>query len=744
MKKAELSSVSRALFMVFLLVGVVSFSFWSSENKIEKSGLAIKTGMGAVNRVINIQNLGGTLVYKETREDSGMKYDIYQDESNQGRTVNVWANGNIFETYPTKSVSQTQLSKDFGSTLIASPSVTLVSSVAKPTTTTGEARTDAPSPAAAGASGGGSISPASTINVQTNSLGIGEAITLQATGSNVVILTDGVIKISPASLTSIAITGVQAGRTDLLVLDDNGQATQRYTINVGGGEAAKGTTASSIPPLETSAAGKPSQEKPASTETLSEQREKELIQAGYSPGKEVILNMPGGGLEYTNIYEFKSKNGDSVVYLDANTNRKTELKYDKGNVVSIALTDENKKESIISGKDAVTLDKFVKMSGEDWSSSQQIFAMYQNLQDKFRGGSLDITENGILSGKSKEGETIVIDGKSFLQGAGTVSGSTMINGKLVAIKEIKPGVSRMTVDGQTYEMEGGTLYRVGTDGKRGEAVPAGEETEVRLAFDDAKKKEKKKELTYFMTDSAKYKLAYELTWEFMDLALENWVYPEIDDMCKEDWESSEATNSGSDTSSGSSGTGGTGGDIASPEESAGSGGTGANISECVGTAVQKTCTTQYDPVCGCNGKTYSNSCIADVAGIKRYTNGACTQCHNVCQNIGTSSEGWYDSCTGELVRYDTCSSSDIACQDYTIEGYVIYNDPNHEIHYSITARTTDIVSYKVYLQGHGLIDYEIMRGYLTGGAAVSDTLTKRLGADYHDICIEVESCKRCF
>lgn len=37
------------------------------------------------------------------------------------------------------------------------------------------------------------------------------------------------------------------------------------------------------------------------------------------------------------------------------------------------------------------------------------------------------------------------------------------------------------------------------------------------------------------------------------------------------------------------------------------------------------CTMQYDPVCGCNNKTYGNACMAACAGIKSYVKGECKQ-----------------------------------------------------------------------------------------------------------------------
>jgi pilus assembly protein CpaC len=67
---------------------------------------------------------------------------------------------------------------------------------------------------------------------RTNTLAVGEAQLVPATGSNVVIATEGIIRAMPAGPGKLVISGIKNGRTDMMVLDDAGTITERYQVVV--------------------------------------------------------------------------------------------------------------------------------------------------------------------------------------------------------------------------------------------------------------------------------------------------------------------------------------------------------------------------------------------------------------------------------------------------------------------------------------------------------------------------------
>ncbi|MBI5396682.1 MAG: pilus assembly protein N-terminal domain-containing protein [Verrucomicrobia bacterium] len=69
--------------------------------------------------------------------------------------------------------------------------------------------------------------------VSTNTFVVGEARLVPATGVNVVIATEGIIRAMPAGPGKLVVSAVKDGRTDMIVLDDAGKVTERYQMIVG-------------------------------------------------------------------------------------------------------------------------------------------------------------------------------------------------------------------------------------------------------------------------------------------------------------------------------------------------------------------------------------------------------------------------------------------------------------------------------------------------------------------------------
>ncbi|MBI5683794.1 MAG: type II and III secretion system protein [Verrucomicrobia bacterium] len=74
--------------------------------------------------------------------------------------------------------------------------------------------------------------PAAAQLAVTNTLTVGDARLLPASGSNIVVPVENVVRVIPAGPNKIVVSAEQEGHTDIMVLDDDSKITEHYTIIV--------------------------------------------------------------------------------------------------------------------------------------------------------------------------------------------------------------------------------------------------------------------------------------------------------------------------------------------------------------------------------------------------------------------------------------------------------------------------------------------------------------------------------
>jgi hypothetical protein len=73
------------------------------------------------------------------------------------------------------------------------------------------------------------------------------------------------------------------------------------------------------------------------------------------------------------------------------------------------------------------------------------------------------------------------------------------------------------------------------------------------------------------------------------------------------------------------------------------------------------CPEIYDPVCGCNGMTYSNSCFAAMAGANVKHSGVCKS--NCTTNAQCSKDQYCSKPTGQCGGHGLCAAKPQVCPD---------------------------------------------------------------------------------